>query len=388
LSKLNVKLSKKKVLLLGFLVLVIIAIPITIFLVQTQLQTRTQATPNTTLSFTPGTQSAEIAEDVQFDILMSPGNNQVNYVKLVIKYDPTKLAVNESSFTVNTASGLSILQGPVLGTDTLSVALSIGSDPTKVIQTDTNIGSIVFNVIGGSALPSDITFDPTTEIRSINGANDDAYNENVFLSGSPASVTILGGEQTAPTPTLEPSPTPEASPSASPTPEYTGLSDVPICSSIGMDVAAAGIAPYTINFTVSGTDMDGTIESVSFDFGDDNFEEITSGGGISTDTIDVTIAHTYYDPGEYIVSAILTDDTGETSNTNSCTSAVTITDEFGNTTAEENEETEETEETTTLESANELSPTLPPTGPTEVIMGMGALGAVLFVIGTLLFFAL
>ena len=371
--------------------MIVIAIPITIFLVQTQLQTRTQATPNTTLSFSPGTQSADIGEDVSFNILMSPGNNQVNYVKLVIKYDSTKLTASESSFAVNEASGLSILQGPVLGTDTISVALSVGSDPTKVIQTDTNIGSITFNVIGGSALPTDINFDTTTEIRSINGANDDAYNENVFLSGTPGSVTILGGEDTGTTPT--PIPTQEASPSATPTPAGNGLSEIPICSSIGLDVAAAGIAPYTINFTVSGTDIDGTIEEVSFDFGDGNYEDVTSDGGISTDTIDVTLAHTFETLGDFTVSVILTDDTGETSDTNSCTTAVTITDEFGNTTPDDTDETDTTDVTETPtptpeEVYNELTPTLAPTGPTETIVGIGALGGVLFLIGALLFFAL
>ena len=378
--------------------MVIIAIPITIFLVQQQLQTRTQATPNTTLSFTPGTQSAEVGEDVTFNILMSPGNNQVNYVKLVIKYDSTKLTASESSFTVNEASGLSILQGPVMGADTISVALSVGSDPTKVIQTDTNIGSVTFNVTGGSALPTDVTFDSTTEIRSINGANDDAYNENVFLSGTPASVTILGGEEISPTPTIEVlSPTPVATVSVSPTPEAqaAGLSEIPICSSIGLDVAASGIAPYTITFAVSGTDIDGTIEEASFDFGDGNFEDVTSGGGISTDTIDITLAHTYYTPGDYIVSVILTDDTGETSDTNSCTTPVTITDEFGNTTANNNEDGENIDTNGDPDSniydassSSELTPTLAPTGPSETIMGIGALGGILLIIGTLLFFAL
>ena len=374
--------------------MVVIAIPITIFLVQTQLQTRTQATPNTTLAFSPATQSVDIGSDVTFDILMSPGNNQVNYVKLVIKYDSTKLTASESSFTVNEASGLSILQGPVMGSDTISVALSVGSDPTKVIQTDANIGSITFNVIGGSALPTDVTFDPTTEIRSINGANDDAYNENVFLSGTPGSVTILGGEDTGTTPT--PTPTLEASPSATPTPAGNGLSEIPVCSSIGLDVAAAGIAPYTINFTVSGTDIDGTIETVSFDFGDDYYEDVTSGGGISTDTVDVTLAHTYDTPGDYTVSVILTDDTGETSDTNSCTTAVTITDEYGNTDTGTTDTTDNTDTTDTTqtptptmeEAYNDLTPTLAPTGPTETIVGIGALGGVLFLIGALLFFAL
>ena len=374
----------KKLLLIGFLLIIVIAIPLTIFLVQQQLLTRSEATPNTTLSFTPGTQSANVGDNVEFNILISPGTNQVSYVKLVIKFDPTKLNISEEDFTVNTASGLSILQGPVVGTDTISVALSIGSDPTNVIKTDTDIGSLIFNVVGSSALPTDITFDSTTEIRSVSGESD-AYNENVFLSGTPGSVTILGdGEVISPTPeaNISTSPTPEASVSSTP----TTLSEIPTCS-IGLDVSNTGIAPYTINFTASGTDIDGTIESVSFDFGDGNNEDITSGGGISTDSVEIIQAHTYETPGEYIANVIMTDDTGETNDTNSCTASITITDDYGNTTVD-NTDTTDTTSPTPEETYNELTPTLAPTGPTDAIVGIGALGGVLFLIGALLFFAL
>lgn len=370
----------KKLLLVGFLLVVVIAIPITVYLVQQQLQTRTEATPSTTLSFTPGTQSAEVGEDVTFDIKLTPGSNLVSYVKLVMKFDPTKLSTSEENFKVNSASKLSILQGPVVGADTISVALSIGSDPTNVIKTPTTIGSVTFRVTDESALPTDITFDTTTEVRSISG-DSDAYNENVFLSGTPASITILGAGAVSPTPGAA-SPTPEATISGTPT-----LSEIPTCT-LGLDVPNTGDAPYTINFTASGTDIDGTIESVSFDFDDGNFEEATSGGGLSTDNVDILMAHTFETPGIYTVRVIMTDDTGETNDTNSCTAEITVTDELGNTTVTAETETTSTPTPTSETVYNDLTPTLAPTGPTETIVGIGALGGVLFLIGALLFFAL
>lgn len=379
------------------------AIPITIYLVQTQLQTQTQATPNTTLAFSPSTATAGVGESVSFDIIMSPGNNQVNNVRLVINFDPTKLSADETSFNENPSSNLTILEGPVVGTDTISVSLSIGSDPTKVITTDTNIGTVTFNIIGPSELPTDISFDQTaTQIRSINGANDDSFNENVFLSGSPANVTVLSDGE-APAPSLSPAPDASTSPSPIPTidpndPEdnnlQSGASEIPVCSSLGMDVASTGEAPYTINFTASGTDIDGVIEVVSFDFGDGFAEDVIEGGGIGTDTVDVTIEHTYDDPGDYTVTATLVDDTGESSDIANCTTNVTITDEFGNTDGNQQNNIDNTDNTDTdntnetLETTEPTPTPLPPTGPEEVIVGVGVLGALLVIIGSLLFFAL
>ena len=80
-------------------------IPITIFLVQQQLKTTTEATPNTTLAFIPDNATASVGEAIDFDIRMSPGSNLVSFVKIVIKFDPTKISADETSFIVNPASG-------------------------------------------------------------------------------------------------------------------------------------------------------------------------------------------------------------------------------------------------------------------------------------------
>ena len=363
--------------MLGFIFAMLFIIPLTVYLVQQQQETRTQATPNTTLSFVPASKTAIIGEQISFDIIVSPGNNQVNFIKLVLKYDPTKLSATENSFEVDPASNLSILEGPVLATDTLSVVLSVQSDPTKVIRTDTKIGSVTFEVIGASDLPTEITFDPDQiQIRSISGANQDAFNENVFLNGAPANVTIQSGEgDLTPTPTATPSATLSLTPTPTSTPSGNGATpaenQAPVCESLNLDVSTSGVVPYDVTFTAAGTDADGTIEKVTFSFGDGNVQDVASGSGITTDTVDVSVPYTYQSAGTFTASALLTDDQSEISDSASCSTTITVTDGSD------------------IDGELNVSATpLPETGPTETFVGIGMLGGILFLIGALLFFAL
>lgn len=382
MSKVNFNLSKKKLLLLGFLFAVLLVIPLTVYLVQQQQETRTQAAPSTKLSFSPQSSTTAVGDSVTLDILVSPGSNHVSFIKLILKYDDTKLSASESSFIVDPASKLEIIQGPVAENGTLSVALSIGGNPTEVITTDTKIGTVTFDVIGPSDLPTEVSFDPTTEISSLNEANQDKTEENVFLQSesAPASITIQGEEEEVEEedggtdPNL--SPTPEATQSGG-VEEQAGTNQSPVCSALGLDVSASGVAPYTITFTAAGTDTDGTISKVAFNFGDETIEEVTSGNGIGTNTVDVSLSHTYTIPGNYTASVIVTDDQEGTSDSVSCTSTVTVT---GNGTT--------TDTTTTTTDASASATPMPATGPADRIVGVGVLGGILFMIGALLFFAL
>lgn len=388
LSKVNFNLSKKKLLLLGFLFAVLLVIPLTVYLVQQQQDTRTQAAPSTRLSFSPQSSTTAVGDKVTLDILVSPGSNHVSFIKLILKYDATKLSASESSFVVDPASKLEIIQGPVAENGTLSVALSIGSNPTEVITADTKVGTVTFDVIGASDLPTEVSFDPTTEISSLNEANQDHSDENVFLQNesAPASITIQGEggaeeegvdeQDEGIDPDLDPNP--ESSESGG-VEEQDVANQSPICSALGLDVSASGVAPYTITFTAAGTDTDGTISKVAFNFGDGTIQEVTSGNGIGTNTVDVSLSHTYTVPDNYTASVIVTDDQEGTSDSVSCTSTVTIT---GNGT------TNDTATNTTTTDASASATPMPATGPADKIVGMGVLGGILLLIGSLLFFAL
>jgi hypothetical protein len=361
-------LSKKKLLLIGFLFAILLVIPLTVYLVQQQQETRSRADANTTMSLSPPTQTATQGAQVTFDVFISPGNNQVNFVKLVLKYDPTKLSATEESFELDPSSQLSVLQGPIVGTDDVSVTLGVGSDPTRVIQENTKLGRITFTAEEPTdAVPTEILFDSAQiQIRSVNGSNNDAFNENVFLSGEPASVTILSGDEptVTPEPTEEPEPTvtvtPTATPTASPTddPGTGGGNQAPVCDNLEATASSS-----TVTFTLTGTDADGTISKATFDYGDGSIEDINTGGGLGTASVSISQPHTYQTSGTFNASATLTDDDSGVSN--ACNFVVTVS------------------------GTGEGEPTpIPATGPGETIIGLGAIGGILFLIGAFVFFAL
>lgn len=359
--------SKKKLLLLGFLFAVLLVIPLTVYLVGQQQETRTRAEKSTTLSFSPSEDTATVGGTLNLNIFVHPGTNQINYIKLVLKYDATKLAATEESFTLNPASDFSILQDPAIGPngDEFSITLEM-TDSTKVITQDTRIGSVSFEAISSSETPTQISFDKNQiQVRGIEGD----FTENVYQNGNPASITIQGGEVSpTPTPTL----TPRASLSPSPTSTESGdgttpaENQVPVCESLNTDRATTGNPPLSLTFTANGSDSDGTISKVTFNFGDGPVETETTGGGLGTGSVSLEKSHTYQNSGTFTASAVLTDDTNGTSDTTNCTVTITVSGGSG---------------------SSNVTP-IPPTGPDKTIVGVGVLGGILFIIGALLFFAL
>lgn len=361
----NFSLSKKKILLVGILFVALIGIPLTVYIAQQQQETQSHANPNTTLTFSPAAVTKAVGETVKFDVVLSPGGNQVNFVKLAIKFDPTKLEANDQSFVVDPLSNLSVVQGPTVENDTISVVLTIQNDPTKVIQTNTKIGSVAFTTVSSSSVPTQVSFDAAgIQIRSINSGNNDAFNENVFLNGSPANITIQGEAA---------SPTVEATATLTPTPTTepdvtTAAGTAPTCDSLTPD-ATTGVAPLTVNFEVVGSGTDGVIDKVTFNFGDGKTEDATTGGGLGTDTVDLTQSHEYATSGSFTATAVLTDENGGISDSTSCTQLITVS---------AGGEATDSATITPLEA----------TGPSSKIVGLGALGGILFLIGALLFLAL
>lgn len=189
--------GKKKVFALFGMLLVIVGLIATIFLVKTKLNTRTQAEKATTLSFSPLTQTVEVNKEATLDININPGVNQVSFVKLVIKFDPTKFDSPSTTFTIDPTSALKINGEPVVTQGQIAVVMDTGSDPTKVISTPQKIGTLKLtagvqndtqepDLIAGD---TQITFDQEqTQVRSI--GSEDSSSENVLQSAPPATVTI------------------------------------------------------------------------------------------------------------------------------------------------------------------------------------------------------
>lgn len=368
--------SGKKIFLLGFILVLLVAIPLTVYFVQQQQEVRTRAQKSTTLSFTPSSASTTVGKTVSLDISMNPGQNQVSFAKLHITYDASKLATSSSGASCgdaicpNSSAFPSVLEGPVYSDGSINITLSVGADPTKVVQTTTKVATVTFEALSQTdQAATQVLFGNQTQVLSAAAA--DQASENVLSTTNPALITIGAG--IAPT-TAATTPTPTTRIGAQTTP---GPNKPPICTSLTVDRAATGSAPFSIAFTANGNDPDGTIQKVTFNFGDGPVQDVLQAGGIGTNSVSVQISHTYNNPGTFQASAVLTDSGGATSNPTACTQTIAVA-----------------AATPTVPVGGQAptnSPTPTPTiipGPGDTLIGIGALGLILTVVGGLLFFAL
>lgn len=291
--------------MLGFVVVLMVVIPLTVYLVQQQQKLKVTAEKATTLSFAPQTFTfSKSTDEAKFDISLDPGGkNLVSFVKLAISYDATKLKVKDNSFTANSTSFPSVLSPADPGNGKATITLSVGSNPNSIVQSVTKVASITFILQpGATAGETQIKLlpDPETQVLSI--GTGDQFNENVWTgSASPATLTISPGATGA-----------------------IPANQLPVCSSSTVDKATTGTAPYAINLQAQGTDSDGTITKVTYNWGDTQSQDFTTGFGIGTNSVDIKQNHTYTNGGTFNAVVTFTDDKGGTSVAVNCTKTFTI----------------------------------------------------------------
>lgn len=359
--------SGKKILLMGFVVVLLVAIPLIIYLVSEQQKAKTIAVPSTSLSLTPASQSVETGGNVSFDINVNPNSNSVSFVKVYINYDSTKLAIEEGGFVPNTASFQSLVQGPVFEPGTISVTLSIGANAPPVTS-PTKLGTLNFKTLpAAETTTTQITFGNQTQVLSVGEASQ--FNENLLSTTSPATIDI-----TAATPTPEVSiPTPTTAPSGSATSSGVSLAapasaaQAPICSSFTADRALTGIVPYNVNFTLIGTSS-ANILKATFNFGDGQLKELTQADGIGLTSVNALTSHIYNNSGTFSAFGTITDVNGAVSQVGTCTLILAINPSGSG-------------------SAIAAPSPLPPTGPSN-FMAIGIIGFFIVIIGAVLLLAL
>jgi hypothetical protein len=378
--------SMKKVLLIGFILVLLIAIPVTVFLVQQQQKTQSGAVAATTISILPPSQPPiNVGDSVTLKVEVDPATatttNQVSLVSFTLNYDSNKLATDGAGFVVSGAPNLlTVVKGPTYTDSSVTVTLSANNNPQAVIRTTTDIATITFKALANTdTAPTQITFGSNTQVLSL--GTSDQFNENVLASANPAALIISGGS-VSPTPTLTPTPT------TTPTPS----SNAPVCSNLTADTTS-GDTPLNTNLTVSGTSNNSTISKVTFNFGDGQSQDITASGGIGTNSISVLQSHSYTTAGTFNATATLTDANNVISN------ACSLTLTSGNAAATTTTGTSGTSTTTTTQQATTVvTPTpvqqlaaqpspLPPTGPADLVK-VGSVGAIITVIGAILLLAL
>lgn len=361
--------SGKKILLIGFVVVLLIAIPLIIYFISTQLKTKTTSVPSTSLSISPSSQTVEVGANTSFDININPGSNSISFVKVYINYDATKLATADAGFIPNSTTFPSVIQGPVFEAGTISVTLSIGSNAPP-ITSSTKIGTLTFKTLSPTDDTStQIAFGNQTQVLSV--GTTDQFNENLLATTSQATLNITGvglsptPEALIPTPTIVPSE--NSTPSGVSLATPASAAEAPICSSFTADRALTGVVPYNVNFTLIGTSSADMLK-VTYNFGDGQVKDLTQADGIGPTSANALTSHIYNTAGTFSAFGTITDVNGAVSQVGTCTLILTINPSGS-------------------ESAIAAPSPLPPTGPSNFI-AIGLIGLFITVIGVILLLAL
>ena len=131
------------------IVIQLIALPLILLAVKERQETQTQAEKSTTLFFNPTSSintplTKNVGESFSVDLMVNPGNNLVSLAKIEINYDPTKVTLaTNNPIVVNSQAFPTTVEGPVVTetatTGRVQIVVSVGSDQTKVIQTETKV---------------------------------------------------------------------------------------------------------------------------------------------------------------------------------------------------------------------------------------------------------
>jgi hypothetical protein len=224
--------SNKKILLFIYLALLIVTVPVTLTFLQQRQENRSKATASTALSFSPDTTTTPLQKNTgdtfPLDIMVNPGNNLVTFVKFQVKFDNTKLVLADSnSFVPNITKFPNTVEGPIYSADNLAASLSIGSDPTKAINSPTKVGTITFKAIGSTGgQATQVTF--TSSSQALSSSSNDQSGENVLSTTTPAKVIISGVDLS-----VTPIATPTATNAPTPTPSTTVLSFTLLLHGVG-----------------------------------------------------------------------------------------------------------------------------------------------------------
>lgn len=218
-------LTRKRLLLIGFILILLIGIPATLFVIQQQTDSRSRAEKATNLYYQPeSTQAAplekELDETFTLDIFANPGTNLISAIRFEIDYDPEILEVDgdcSAAFVPDPQALPTVMFGPVCTPGKIAATVTVGGDPTKVVSTTTKIGTVTFTAIAETGdTPTKVSYGADTLVTSAGNQQQnsiDQYGENVLAAADPAFIQIGQGEgKTTPTPTKKLTATPTSTP--------------------------------------------------------------------------------------------------------------------------------------------------------------------------------
>lgn len=390
----------KKLILLGFALCLLVGLPLAIFVLQNQSSTTVKSGAAAATKFTFDVSSLpqiNVGQNFDVPIDVDPqGQNQVSFIKVAFTYDGTKLNTQQNPpITINSApksnTQYTTLEAPQVTCNSDSTScqgsftISIGSSTQDVITTKTAVATIHFIAKANTDpnTPTQLTF-VSGQNQALSVASTDQPAENVFQSGTPASITIgssssssSGGSTSSSSSGSSSSGSSSggssgssssggssgSSSSGSSSSGSSGGGSSVTCTSLTADVTS-GPSPLSVTFTAVGTSSTDTISSLALNYGDGNVDQVATGSGIGTSSVNAQQSHTYQQNGTFTASATFTTNTGATNPSTSCQTTITVG-----------------ANPTSNPTGSTPKPTLPPTGPGNTLLFAGAGGAILTVVG-------
>lgn len=358
----------KKLILLGLGLTLLVGLPLAIFVLQNQTQTKSGAEAKTTFSFGVPQAPVAVGDKLDIPLFVDPqGVNAVSFVKVTFTYDGSKL--DKASIPITLASGYTKLEDAQVTCNDSNICqgsftLSAGNSTDLIIKNRTTIATLHLiakaNTDAGS--PTKLVFVSGGNQALSTGLGDQAA-ENVFQSGVPGSITIGnqtsgGGGEGTPTPTPTSSGGGSGGSGGGSGGSGGSAGDVSVtCSSLTAS-PTSGNPPLPVTFTTVGNATNDSITKMTINYGDGLVDTVASGSGIGTGNVNAQTTHSYDRNGTFTTTATLTTSTGKVSNPASCSQTITV--------------------------GNGAKGNLPPTGPGQTILLIGAAGAVLTIAGVLL----
>jgi len=202
--------NKKKIILGAVVLALLISIPLTVSVVSKQQQSQSNAAASTSLYFTPTSSTtspiqATVGSNLDLNLYVDPGTNDVTFVKYQVSFDPTKVQLVSANPVTLNSTNFTNVEGPVTTSSSVAQAVSIGADPTKVITQKTLVATLHFTAVGNTnGATTSISFG--TISQALSGGPSDQASQNVLSTTTPAVISIGGGSAT-PSATSVPIPT-------------------------------------------------------------------------------------------------------------------------------------------------------------------------------------
>jgi len=232
----NLSKSTKIILAVVAVIVLVGGLALGIYLSSQEQDTRSDASPATTLVVSPSSQSKLPGQSVAFTVLMDTGPNQVTGVDLELTYDPTVLEIEN----VIKGSGISVFDqitksstDPDAGTIsysafTASAASSVKGPSLEALRVSARV------LDTAEAGNYTLGFAATTSVTGVNNGG------NVLISNTPGSLAILapanilGDPVSSGPPSATPSGTATATPSGTATASPTATPDTLIDAGVSL----------------------------------------------------------------------------------------------------------------------------------------------------------